>query len=63
MFASGGDYVFSITNVKIEEGIFPTTYVKETFETTLRKCQRRYEKTYNYKIYAGLRFLVRHIQV
>jgi hypothetical protein len=44
--ASAADYV-DITGVQLEAGPVATPFEFEPFETTLRKCQRYYEKSYS----------------
>jgi len=46
-FFDSTDRTFFITGVQLEVGQNPTTFEHEPFVTTLRKCQRYYEKSYN----------------
>jgi hypothetical protein len=44
--AGASDY-FEITGIQLEEGAVATPFEHEDFGTTLRKCQRYFEKSYN----------------
>ena len=46
-FFDSTDRTFFITGVQLEVGQNPTSFEHEPFVTTLRKCQRYYEKSYN----------------
>lgn len=50
---SGGSFVFDIWKPKLEFGARATPFVEEEFSTVLAKAQRRYNKTYDYNVYAG----------
>lgn len=44
---------YEMTEIQLEEGSFATPFEYESFETTLRKCQRYYEKSYPYATLPG----------
>lgn len=52
--AGAADY-YDITGVQLEAGSVATPFEFEPFETTLRKCQRYYYKSYPQNVYFGIR--------
>jgi len=50
---AGADDNLYITGVQLEVGSVATPFEFEPFETTLRKCQRYYEKSYNVDVAPG----------
>jgi len=50
--AGASDY-FEITGIQLEEGSVATPFEFEDFGTTLRKCQRYFEKSYNIETTPG----------
>ena len=50
---AGADDNVYITGVQLEIGSAPSDFEFEPFETTLRKCQRYYEKTYSIDVAPG----------
>jgi hypothetical protein len=50
--AGASDY-FDITGVQLEVGTAPSDFEFEQFETTLRKCQRYFEKSYDAAVNPG----------
>lgn len=51
--ASTANATFYLTGVQLEAGSVATPFEFEPFETTLRKCQRYYEKSYAYSVVPG----------
>jgi hypothetical protein len=51
--ASAINNYWQITGVQLEAGSVATPFEFEPFETTLRKCQRYYEKSYDYNTVPG----------
>ena len=47
------DATFELTGVQLEVSDHATNFQYEDFETTLRKCKRYYQKSYNYPIFPG----------
>jgi len=52
IFASTSNFV-EITGIQLEVGDVATAFEHEDFGTTLAKCQRYYQKSYNYSVVAG----------
>jgi hypothetical protein len=52
LFATNGA-TWQVTGVQLEAGPVATPFEFEPFETTLRKCQRYYEKSYNVDVVPG----------
>lgn len=51
--ASAINNYWQITGVQLEAGSVATPFEFEPFETTFRKCQRYYEKSYSYSVVPG----------
>jgi hypothetical protein len=51
--ASATSNYWQITGVQLEISATATPFEFEPFETTLRKCQRYYQKSYNQSVFAG----------
>jgi hypothetical protein len=51
--ASTANATFYLSGVQVEIGTAPSEYEFEPFETTLRKCQRYYQKSYEYSSLPG----------